>query len=264
MRRDPVGRSLDAAHYVSPFLVLGDPTPTLSLELAKAAVSAGAGMLEIGFPYGDPVADGPAVQGACERALAAGTSTARAMTILRDIHDACPNTPLNLLVYGNLVHRMGFDRFCEEARAAGASTLLVPDICLEESAPLKKACRRAGLGHVHLVGPLTAPERLKRIDAAATSFIYLVARQGVTGVRAGMFDDVEALVARTAASLRLPLCVGFGLSTADQISRVFASGAKLAVVGSYLANIIGKNVSEGEDALLRRFSEAVSELTAAR
>lgn len=254
-------RELRQRSHVSPFLVLGDPSPELSVELAKTAVACGAGMLEIGFPYGDPVADGPAIQKADVRALENGTSTKKAMELLRRIHDACPKTPLNLLVYANLVHARGFDRFCKEVADVGASSLLVPDVCLEESAPLKRACRQARLGHVQLIGPLTPPERLKRIDAAATSFIYLVAHQGVTGVRGSGFDEVEALVGRTAWQLNHPLCVGFGLSKPEHIRRVFAAGARLAVVGSFLANVIEDNARG--DHLLTAFSDALGPLLAA-
>jgi tryptophan synthase alpha chain len=253
-------RALRDGRHVSPFLVLGDPSPELSVELALAAIACGATMLELGFPYGDPVADGPAIQKADVRALEGGTSTTKAIEILGRIHEASPNTPLNLLVYANLVHARGFERFCHDVVDAGASSLLVPDVCLEESAPLKKACRKAGLGHVQLVGPLTSSERLKRIDAAATSFIYLVAHQGVTGVRGAAFDDVEALVARTAWQLHQPLCVGFGLSKPDQIRRVFAAGARLAVVGSHLANVIADNARSGD--LVTAFSDALAPLTA--
>ncbi len=264
MSRALLKRLLRAATHVSPFLVLGDPTAELSVELAKASVACGAGMIELGFPYGDPVADGPAIQRADMRALENGTSTSKAMAILGRIRDACPKTPLNLLVYGNLVHARGFERFCKEAADAGASSLLVPDVCLEESAPIKKACLKAGLGHVQLVGPLTPPERLKRLDAAANSLIYLVAHQGVTGVRGGGadgFDDVEALVARTAGQLQNPLSVGFGLSKPEQIRRVFAAGARLAVVGSYLADVIGENARA--DHLLPAFSQALEPLVTA-
>ena len=258
MSRTLLKRLLRDTTHVSPFLVFGDPSAELSVELAKASVACGAGMIELGFPYGDPVADGPAVQRAHMRALENGTSTSKAMAILRRIRDACPKTPLNLLVYANLIHARGFERFCKEATDAGASSLLVPDVCLEESAPLRKACLKAGLGHVQLVGPLTPSERLKRLDAAATSFIYLVAHQGVTGVRGGGggdgdgdgdgdFSDVEALIVRTAGQLKNPLSVGFGLSKPEQIRRVFAAGARLAVVGSYLADVIGESDGHGED-----------------
>jgi tryptophan synthase alpha chain len=239
LSRAELKRLLKKAPVVSPFLVLGDPSPELSLQLAKAAVDAGAGALEIGFPYGDPVADGPAIQRADMRALSSGTSTSRAFTLLARIHEARPRTPLNLLVYGNLVHARGFERFTKDAVAAGASSLLVPDVPLEESAPLKRACRASGLAHVQLVGPLTGEERLRRIDRAADGFVYLVAHQGITGVRGGDFSEVETLVARTASVVRNPVCLGFGLSRSEEIARAFAAGARLAVVGSHLANVIG-------------------------
>jgi tryptophan synthase alpha chain len=111
---------------------------------------------------------------------------------------------------------------------------------------------------VQLIGPLTRPERLKHIDAAATSFVYLVAHQGVTGVRDGSFDDVEALVSKTAWQLSSPLCVGFGLSQPEQIRKVFAAGARLAVVGSYLANVIGE-AGRG-DRVLAAFTDALEPL----
>jgi tryptophan synthase alpha chain len=230
---------------LSPFLVLGDPTPAISVELAKAAVAAGAGMLEIGFPYGDPVADGPAIQAADMRALSGGTSTTKAIGLLSRVHEACPRTPLNLLVYGNLVHARGFDRFAKEVAQAGASSLLVPDVPLEESRPLKKACRAARLAHVQLIGPLTSDERLKRIDRAADGFLYLVAHQGITGVRSGDFEAVASLVSRTAAAVQNPLSLGFGLSKRSQIERAFEAGARIAVVGSHLAKVIGSAWAEG-------------------
>lgn len=257
-------RLLREGPNVSPFLVLGDPTPAISVELARAAVAGGAGMIEVGFPYGDPVADGPAIQAADMRALSGGTSTGKAMEILARIRDACPRTPLNLLVYGNLVHARGFDRFAHEVAEAGASSLLVPDVSLEESRPLKKACRGAGLAHVQLIGPLTPRDRLKTIDRIADGFLYLVAHQGITGVRSGDFDSVAALVSRTSAVVENPLCLGFGLSTRSQISRAFEAGARIAVVGSHLANVVGAAWAEGgeerDSRVVARFAAAVKSL----
>ena len=264
MSRVQLKRVLKKAPVVSPFLVLGDPTPSLSLELAKSAVDAGAGALEIGFPYGDAVADGPAIQRADMRALSSGTSTSSAMRLLARFHEARPKTPLNLLVYGNLVHAYGFERFTKDAAAAGASSLLVPDVPLEESAPLKRACRAAGLAHVQLVGPLTSAERLKRIDRMADGFLYLVAHQGITGVRGGDFSEVETLVARTESVVRNPVCLGFGLSTSEQIARAFEAGARLAVVGSHLANVIGEawegNGGDRDERIVSKFGAAIRAL----
>lgn len=255
--------------HVSPFLVLGDPTPELSLALAAAAVDEGATMLELGFPYGDPCADGPAIQAADARALRGGTSTSAAISVLARIREACPRTPLNLLVYGNLVHARGYDRFSQEVAAAGAASLLVPDIAFEESAALRRASRRAGLGHVQLVGPLTPPDRLRRIARASDAFLYLAAHQGVTGAGDGSFAGVRETLRHTARAGR-PVCLGFGLSRPRQLRAAFESGARIAVVGSHLARIIGEAWSapaaRGGDRgarLIQTFRQAVRPLVQA-
>jgi tryptophan synthase alpha chain len=202
------------------------------------------------------------------RALSSGTSTSSAFALLARIHEARPKTPLNLLVYGNLVHARGFERFTKDAGAAGASSLLVPDVPLEESAPLKRACREAGLSHVQLVGPLTGEERLRRIDQMADGFLYLVAHQGITGVRGGDFSEVETLVARTASVVRNPVCLGFGLSKPEQIARAFEAGARLAVVGSHLANVIEEawegNGADRDERVMSKFGAAVRALLSER
>ncbi len=229
--------------HVSPFLVLGDPDPEVSEELAVAAIDAGCRMLELGFPYEDPSADGAAIQRAGERARRAGVSTPQALAILARIHARRPDAAFNLLVYGNLVHARGYARFCADAVAAGASSLLVPDIPLEESEPLTRACTVADLGLVHLVAPTTAPDRIATLDAAATAFLYVVAYQGVTGASATETD----LLARVRTRARLPLCLGFGLSERRHVDAAFARGASIAVVGSHLARAIERAVARGED-----------------
>ncbi len=258
----------DGSGALSPFLVLGDPTPALTPELARAAVRGGAGMLEIGFPYSDPVADGPAIQAAAERALAAGVSTRAGFGVLAAVAAACPGTPLNLLVYGNLVHRAGYDAFAAEAAQAGASSLLVPDIPFEEAGPLRRACRRAGIGHVELAGPLTPAGRLRRLGAAS-EFVYLAGFQGVTGVRRAGFDPVLDKVREAAAALGepgAPLCLGFGLSSREQVEGAFSAGARIAVVGSHLATVV-ERLYRGpgdEEALCAGFEDAVRRLAGPR
>ncbi len=224
-------------HHFAAFLVLGDPTPDLSVELARAAVQNGATMLELGMPYSDPCADGPAIQAACDRSRAAGVSTPQAIDVLARISAALPDVPKNLLVYGNLVHAPGYRAFCERVVGAGASSLLVPDIPLEESGPLRAACRETGLGEVQLVGPGTDPERLREIDSAVDAFLYLAGLQGVTG--AVQDDDAKfALLERVRDQVERPICLGFGLSTPEHVRRTFAAGGRIAVVGSQLARVI--------------------------
>lgn len=252
------------AAALSPFLVLGDPTPEITVELAAAAVAAGADMLEIGFPYSDPVADGPEVQAAALRAFAAGVSTRAGFRILGEVAAACPGVPLNLLVYGNLVHRIGYETFAAEATRAGASSLLAPDIPLEEGEPLRRACRRAGVGHVELAGPLTPPDRLRRL-AAVSEFVYLAGFQGVTGVRRQGFAEVLARTAAARDALEgtdVALCLGFGISTAEQVAGAGAAGARIAVIGSHLARVIRRLYRGPRDrkTLLDGFGTAVSRL----
>lgn len=263
MSLSALGAAFRRGPAVSPFLVLGDPTPALSVELARAAVESGAGMLEVGFPYSDPVADGPAVQAAAQRALAAGTSTRAGFRLLERIAGVCPGVPLNLLVYGNLVHQMGYERFAGAAADAGASSLLVPDIPLEEAGPLRRACRQSRLGHVELAGPMTPAPRLQKL-AKASRFVYLAGFQGVTGVRRGGFAGVLDRVAEVAALVHVPVCLGFGISGREQIVRAFGAGARIAVVGSHLARVVGRlyEASGDQDRLVAGYRSAVLGLTA--
>lgn len=228
-------------HHLSAFLVLGDPTPDLSVDLAVAAIEAGATMLELGIPYRDPCADGPAIQQSCARAFASGSTTDGAIEILGRIHQALPDVPLNLLVYGNLVHARGYERFCGEVVEHGAATLLVPDIPHEESGPLRRAARAADLGHVSLVAPLTDRQRLARLDEETTGFLYLAGYQGVTGASGA---EVVHTFPDGLASARNPVCLGFGVSTPAHVHDAIHHGARMVVVGSHLARAIERSVAD--------------------
>lgn len=237
-----LNRALDQRrNHLSAFLVLGDPTPDLSVELAIAAVEAGATMLELGIPYRDPCADGPAIQRGCLRAFASGSTTDGAFEILGRIHHALPTIPLNLLVYGNLVHARGYQRFCSQVVERGAATLLVPDIPHEESEPLRRAAETVDLGHVSLVAPMTTAERLSRLDAVSSGFLYLAGYQGVTGASGG---EVKHIFPTGIDSTRSPVCLGFGVSTPEHVTTALRSGARMVVVGSHLARAIEQDPSD--------------------
>ncbi|HGY91815.1 MAG TPA: tryptophan synthase subunit alpha [Planctomycetes bacterium] len=219
----------------SPFFLLGDPTPEISFQILSACLRAGAPMLELGFAYSDPVADGPALQRAAIRTRAGGTTVDgafRLLSRLRSVSDA----PFNLLVYGNLLHARGAKRFCRDAADAGASSLLVPDCPLEENERLAETASAAGLAFCDLVGPATSAERLRRIGTRVTGFIYRTGRQGVTG-RGGSADAL-ADVAATVSATPHPVCVGFGIETHEQLEAVWGAGARIAVIGSALARRI--------------------------
>ncbi len=251
-------------HHLSPFLVLGDPTLEISFELAKRAIALGATMLELGLAYGDPSADGPAIQKANLRALGGGATTDAALELLKRIHSAFPSVPLNLLVYGNLVHARGFARFARDAVEAGASSLLVPDVLFEEGAELRAICKEANLGHAELVGPLTSRDRLAELAAAVDAYMYLVAFQGVTGARTGGTGALSELVQRTVLAVDVPVCVGFGLSEGAHVAAAFDAGGRVAVVGSHLANAIEAGAAAGPlgrgERVLEAFERALSPL----
>lgn len=241
-------RSLaSGGRHVSPFLVLGDPAPEISVELAVAAVKAGATMLELGFPFSDPCADGPAIQKAILRAREAGVSTDRAMEVMGKIRARCPDIPMNLLVYGNLVHARGFERFARDAVACGASSMLVPDIPLEEGGELFEACHASGLGIVQMVAPSTPADRIRRLDAAADAFLYVTGHQGITGASNERPKSVPSPVTRVKANADSPICLGFGLNSPEGIRDAFDAGASIAVVGSHLARVIETSVAPGID-----------------
>ena len=235
------------ARHLSAFFVLGDPSPRISLDVMLAAVDAGATMLELGLPYNAPCADGPAIQAASRRALAAGTTTDVALELVAILRDARPELPLNLLVYANLVHARGPREFCRDFAKAGASSLLVPDVLREEGAELRALCADHGLAAVQLVGPGTPKPRLAAIDAACTGFLYLAALQGVTGSDPARLGESQAALQRMREVCANPICLGFGLRSVDDVARAFASGARIAVVGSELARTIAEAVASGLD-----------------
>lgn len=249
----------DGEPVLSPFTVLGDPDPETSVALAVAAIDAGARALELGLPFSDPCADGPAIQAACGRARAAGVSTEGALDVLAEIHRRRPEVPCNLLVYANLVHARGAARFCADVAARGASTVLVPDLPLENAADLRHACAAHGLGWVPLVAPVTPAARRRELVGAAEGFVYATSVQGVTGEAAGA--DV-AWIRDLVAEARVPVCVGFGLSRPEHVAGAFSTGARLAVVGSHLARVIERGAAD-RAALLGQWETAIRPLLGA-
>jgi len=235
-------RLVPGARSFSPFFMLGDPDPDLSVEIAAAAVAAGAGMLELGIPFSDPVADGPSVQAAALRAR--GTSVDTALRLIEQVR-ARVDVPLNLLVYGNLVHARGASRFARELVACGASSLLVPDVPLEEDEALRDAVCGAGLGFVELCGPLTPPDRLARLGRRANAFLYLTGHQGVTGARTDVDPGARTRIAAVRKHGAMPVAVGFGLREPGHVRAVLDAGASVAIVGSALCDAIGHRVGAG-------------------
>ncbi len=200
-------------------------------ELAEAAVSAGAGLLEIGIPYSDPLADGPTVQRAGQRSIAAGMTTRRALEVLRAVR-ARVDVPLVPMTYAAPVMAYGERAFCADAAAAGANGLIVPDVPADESGELEAGCRASGLDLVPLLAPTSADDRIALACAHAGGFVYLVSVAGITGVRAQLSDRVAGLAARVRAHTDLPLLVGFGISAPQHAVAALAAGADGVIIGS--------------------------------
>jgi tryptophan synthase alpha chain len=243
------------------YLTAGDPTPAETPELVEALVRGGADLVELGVPFSDPIADGPVIQRAGERALAAGTTLAGVLEMARRIrasHD--PKTsevPLLLFTYLNPVVRYGLDRLAKDAAAAGIDGCLLTDASVEEAHDYVGAMQAHGLDTVFLAAPTSTERRLKLVAQYSTGFVYLVSRTGVTGERDSLSDAVAPLVQAMRAVTNLPLAVGFGISRPEHVAQV-ASHADAVVVGSALVRVIEKHA--GSPHLARELETFVRQL----
>ena len=216
-----------------PFLTAGDPNLATTRAALLALQEAGADLVELGIPYRDPLADGPVIQAAAGRALAAGTTLAGVLELLSSLKGEL-ELPVVLFTYSNPLLNCGMESFCQQAAAAGAAGLLVPDLPLEEAERLSPIAAAAGLDLVLLVAPTTPPQRMARIVAASRGFTYLVSVTGVTGERSQMETRVAGLVQQIKALGPTPVAVGFGISGVEQAVQVRDWGADGAIVGSAL------------------------------
>ena len=233
---------LDRAALI-PFFVIGDPDFETSLSVVKAAVDAGADVLELGIPFSDPIADGPTIQKADIRALAAGMTVERALEFIRQVTDYKP-IPIGLLVYYNLVYQYGTEKFLRDFKAAGGSSVLVADLSIDDADEIAIPAESAGLETVFMVTPVTSDERAKRIAEKTTGFIYTVSLLGVTGARKGLSDMVKPLVTRLKKLTDVPICVGFGVSTPQHAKEIAEAGADGVIIGSKIVKMIEDNLSD--------------------
>lgn len=214
------------------YITAGDPTLEASERIVLAAAEAGADVIELGVPFSDPVADGPTIQRASERALRSGTTLAGVIELVRRIR-AMSDVPLILFTYFNPVLQMGLEKFADAASAAGADGALVTDLTPEEAGDYRKAMQARGLDTVFLAAPTSTDERLAMIAECSSGFLYLISRTGVTGERDAMPEDLPSLARRVRRATKLPLAVGFGISMPEHVS-VLGGIADAAVVGSAL------------------------------
>ncbi len=226
-----------------PFFVLGDPDVDTSLAVIKAAVDAGADVLELGIPFSDPIADGPTIQKADIRALENGMTVHKALDVIRTIR-AYTDVPIGLLMYYNLVYHYGREAFYRDFAAAGINSVLIADTSIDDADEVVPAARAAGLDTVFMVTPNTAPQRRQRIAAQTTGFIYTVSVMGVTGSRTELSDAVKPLVADLKSITDKPVCVGFGISSPEHAATVAQAGAQGVIIGSKIVSLMENNLGD--------------------
>ncbi len=245
------------------YITAGDPKPERTPEIADALIRGGVDILELGLPFSDPIADGPTIQNASLRALKAGTTPKRVLEIAEEIkrrHDV----PIVIMTYYNPVFKYGTEKFLTEAKATGVDGFIVPDLPVEEAEEYRKAAKTAKLDTIFLASPATSPERLSKIVDASSGFLYLVSRFGVTGAQTSVADTTVELIKKVQPFTvgKVPLAVGFGISTPEHIKRVIAAGADAAIVGSAFINVITKNQGN-EDLMLKELKATAYSLKAA-
>jgi tryptophan synthase alpha chain len=222
-----------------PFVTAGDPSLAATVPVMHALVEAGADVIELGVPFSDPMADGPVIQRATERALAAGTTLTRVLELAASLRDDV-RAPLVLFTYANPVLRMGVPVFAERARQAGIDGVLVLDVPPEEGADAHAAFETEGLDTIFLLSPTTTVERIRRAATLGRGFLYGISRLGVTGAREDVADSAAALAARVRAETDRPLALGFGFSTPEHV-RAVGQWADAAVVGSALVTVVAEH-----------------------
>ena len=227
------------------FVMCGDPDLATSLAIIKALPKAGADIIEVGMPFTDPMADGPAIQAAGLRALKAGTTLKKTLDVVRAFRKDDASTPLVLMGYYNPIYIYGVDKFLVDAKAAGVDGLIIVDLPPEEDTELCLPAMKAGLNFIRLATPTTDDKRLPAVLANTSGFVYYVSITGITGAASADATDVANAVARIKRHTQLPVCVGFGIRT-PEAARGIAQAANGAVVGSALIDVLRATLdSEG-------------------
>jgi tryptophan synthase alpha chain len=243
------------------FLTAGDPDPETSLAILRALPRAGADVVELGMPFTDPMADGPAIQMSSQRALKAGQTLAKTLNMVRAFRQADDATPIVLMGYYNPIYIYGVDRFLADAKSAGVDGLIVVDLPPEEDEELCLPALAAGLNFIRLATPTTDDERLPAVLANTSGFVYYVSITGITGAATPDPGKVMGAVARIKRHTKLPVAVGFGVRTAEQAAAI-ASGADGVVVGSALVNALKESLDKDNKATAKTVT-AVTDLVAA-
>jgi tryptophan synthase alpha chain len=227
------------------YVTAGDPDPARSRDVLRGLVRGGADVIELGVPFSDPVADGPVIQRASERALAAGTTLGGVLDMVADLRRES-DVPVVIFTYLNPVLRLGFDTFVARSAEVGVDGVLLLDIPIEESGEARTALESRGLDPIYLVSPTTTDARLRVAAEHGRGFLYAISRLGVTGMRDALAESARPLVARIRRFTDLPVALGFGISRPEHVREV-ATFADAAVVGSAIVKVIDEAAREGRD-----------------
>src|ERR1700761_6293264 len=237
-----------------PFITAGDPDMETSFAILEKLPSCGADIIELGMPFSDPMADGPAVQASSLRALKSGATMAKVLKMVEKFRKVDKTTPLVLMGYYNPIHAYGTARFAKDVAAAGVDGLIVVDLPMEEDEVLRVPALAQGVDLVRFVTPTTDDARLKRIVSNASGYLYYVSVAGVTGTKAVPEDEVRAAMARVRAATDLPCTVGFGIRTPEQAASI-ARVADGVVVGSAIVSKVAGNLELGKDKVVAEVLE---------
>jgi tryptophan synthase alpha chain len=242
-----------------PFITAGDPDMDTSFAILEQLPAAGADVIELGIPFSDPMADGPAVQASSVRALKAGATLLKVLEMVRKFRKAEQTTPIVLMGYYNSVHAFGTARFVHDAAAAGVDGLIIVDLPIEEDDVLRVPALAQGVDLIRFVTPTTDDARLKRIVADASGYLYYVSVAGVTGTKSVPEEEVRAAIARVRAATDLPCTVGFGIRSPEQAAAI-AKIADGVVVGSAIVGKVEGNLGAGKDKIVAEVLELARSL----
>jgi tryptophan synthase alpha chain len=234
------------------YLTAGDPDLETTRDIALAAIDNGADVIELGVPFSDPLADGPVIQRASERAVARGVRLSDVLVLAKELRAARPNAGLVLFSYLNPVVRMGMKTFCARAAEAGADGVLLTDMIVEEAAEYLEATTENRLAPIFLAAPTSPDARLKAIAGVSQGFVYAISRVGITGTQQNVAGDASELVARLRRFTTLPIAVGFGISNAEHVKAV-GEFTDAAIIGSALVALIEKTPAPDAAAAIGRF-----------
>lgn len=245
-----------------PFVTLGDPSPALSLKIIDCLVENGADALELGFPFSDPLADGPVIQGANLRSLAAGTTPTQCFEMLTLIRAKYPELPIGLLLYANLVFANGIDVFYAKAKAAGVDSVLIADVPVEEADPFITSAKAHGIAPIFIAPPNADRDTLQLVSEKGEGYTYLLSRAGVTGTESKAGMPIGDILSRLKEFNGAPPLLGFGIAEPAQVKQAIQAGAAGAISGSAVVKIIEAN-KNNEMELLAQLGEFTRKMKAA-